>query len=107
MINVNLPQLSKESVIYVIGAVVAALLMFGCYLGGATLGAAEVERALQTDIDELTKKLAKSEDKVLTIGLDLAGCEARKSGDCILNCEGLCRERVDEAIKEATSLCGR
>jgi len=105
MINVNLPQLSKESVIYVIGAVVAALLMFGCYLGGVSLGAQEAAEQLQEQIDKLTVNLSTKEGELTQAQADLAGCLAKQVGDCILRCEPVCRERVAETVRNMEALC--
>jgi len=105
MINVNLPQISKEVMIYIVSAVVGAVLIFGAYLGGVSLGAQEAASQLQEQIDKLTVNLSTKEGELTQAQADLAGCLAKQVGDCILRCEPVCRERVAETVRNMEALC--
>jgi hypothetical protein len=47
MINLNIPSLSKESVMYIVGGGLALAVICGAYLGGVSLGAQEAAEQLQ------------------------------------------------------------
>jgi hypothetical protein len=105
VINLNIPPLSKESVMYIVGGGLALAVICGAYLGGVSLGAQEAAEQLQEQIDKLTVDLSTKEGELTQAQADLAGCLAKQVGDCILRCEPVCRERVAETVRNMEALC--
>ena len=105
MINVNLPQIPKEVMIYIVSAVVVAVLIFGVWTIGVTSGARAARDQAQVQIDEKSTKIIELESQITKLEAELVACKALKEGECILKCEPICRERVQKALDVRGALC--
>ena len=105
MINVNLPEIPKEAAVYVVAAVVGAVLIFGVWTIGVTSGARAAREEMQVEIDKKSAKIIELETKVTKTEAELVACKALKSGECVLQCEPICRERVKKALDVRGALC--
>lgn len=105
MININLPQLTKEQWTTIIMFVVGAMLIFGAYLGGASLGANSVSKTIQPMLDDCKIQLANEESRATSLDIQLVSCQAEKDGKAVLSCEQVCQERVNQTIKTMEALC--
>ncbi|MHA1962900.1 MAG: hypothetical protein ACW99U_22150 [Candidatus Thorarchaeota archaeon] len=52
MINVNLPEIPKEAAVYIVAAVVGAVLIFGTWSVGVASGARAARDQAQVEIDK-------------------------------------------------------
>ena len=105
MINVNLPEIPKEAAVYVVAAVVGAVLIFGTWSVGVASGARAAREQAQVEIDKKALKISDLEGKVTKLEAELVACKALKSGECVLQCEPICRERVQKALDVRGALC--
>ena len=105
MINVNLPEIPKEAAVYVVAAVVGAVLIFGVWSVGVASGARAAREQAQVEIDKKALKISDLEGKLTKAEAELVACKALKSGECVLQCEPICRERVQKALDVRGALC--
>ena len=105
MINVNLPEIPKEAAVYIVAAVVGAVLIFGVWSVGVASGARAAREEMQIEIDKKAVRISELEGKVTKIEAELVACKALKSGECVLQCEPICRERVKKALDVRGALC--
>jgi len=105
MININLPQLTKEQWTTIIMIILGSMLIFGAYLGGASLGAQSVSKTIQPILDDCKIQLASEESRATSLDIELVSCRAEKNGKAILSCEQVCQERVNQTIKTMEALC--
>ncbi|NBT50629.1 MAG: hypothetical protein EBV86_09605 [Marivivens sp.] len=105
MINVNLPEIPKEAAVYVVAAVVGAVLIFGVWSIGVASGARAAREEMQAEIDKKAVRISELEGKLTKAEADLIACKALKEGECILKCEPICRERVQKALDVRGALC--
>ena len=105
MINVNLPEIPKEAAVYVVAAVVGAVLIFGVWSVGVASGARAAREQAQVEIDKKALKISDLEGKLTKAEADLIACKALKGGECVLQCEPICRERVKKALDVRGALC--
>lgn len=105
MININLPEIPKEAAVYVVAAVVGAVLIFGVWSVGVASGARAAREEMQVEIDKKAVRISELEGKVTKLEAELIACKALKSGECILQCEPICRERVQKALDVRGALC--
>ncbi len=87
MINLNIPPLSKESVMYIVGGGLALAVIVGAYLGGVSLVAQEAAEQPQEQIDKLTVNLSTKAGELTQAPADLAGCVAKQVRHSILRCD--------------------
>ena len=105
MINVNLPGIPKEAAVYVVTAVVGAVLIFGVWSVGVASGARAAREEMQVEIDKKSAHILELEGKATKLEAELIACKALKEGECILQCEPICRERVQRALDVRGALC--
>lgn len=105
MINVNLPEIPKEAVVYVVAAVVGAVIIFGVWSVGVASGARAAREEMQVEIDKKAVRISELEGKLTKTEAELIACRALKEGECILKCEPICRERVQRALDVRGALC--
>lgn len=105
MINVNLPEIPKEAAVYIVAAVVGAVIIFGVWSFGVASGARAARDEMQVEVDKKALKISELEGKVTKLEAELIACNALKEGECILKCEPICRERVQRALDVRGALC--
>lgn len=105
MINVNLPEIPKEAAVYIVAAVVGAVLIFGVWSVGVASGARAAREEMQVEIDKKAVRISELEGKLTKTEAELIACKALKEGECILKCEPICRERVQKALDVRGALC--
>jgi hypothetical protein len=64
MINVNLPEIPKEAAVYIVAAVVGAVLIFGVWSIGVASGARAARDQAQVEIDKKAVRISELEGKL-------------------------------------------
>ena len=105
MISVNLPEIPKEAAVYIVVAVVGAVLIFGVWSVGVASGARAAREEMQVEVDKKSAHILELEGKLTKTEAELIACRALKEGECILKCEPICRERVQKALDVRGALC--
>ncbi len=86
-------------------AVVGAVLIFGVWSVGVASGARAARDEMQVEVDKKSAHILELEGKTTKLEAELVACKALKSGECILKCEPICRERVQKALDVRGALC--
>jgi hypothetical protein len=105
MINLALPDVPKEVMIYVVIAITGGVLMLGSWSIGVSQGAEEGKLQLQPKLDALSGRVEELLGQLDDKEAELIACKAQKAGECVLQCESVCRERVKRALDVRGALC--
>ena len=107
MFNLNLNVETKEWLLYGSIGGVFILILFSVYAHGIANGYQEAELKASTKIVDLQSRLTLSEEARQQAEIDLGECHAARAGELVLQCEEVCRERVNKAIQGVKELCQR
>ena len=80
-------------------------LILGAYILGARQGVHAAESQYQVERAESVIEFNQLNQDLVSTQIKLTECEARKAGDCALDCESITQERVSQALASCAAIC--
>jgi len=96
---------NNTSVKFVGVACLISGLILGAYILGARQGVHAAESQYQVERAESVIELNQLNQDLVSTQIKLTECDARKAGDCALDCESITQERVSQALASCAAIC--
>lgn len=102
MFNIDI---NKEVLKYIGVVAVVFGAWLGAYIWGIHLGATQSEQRHKNELSKLTIELDQKNNDLISSQIAVTTCEAKRAGDCALDCESLIQERVSQALNSCAAIC--
>ena len=98
-------DINRDVLKYLGACMLGAGLILGAYIVGAREGIKSATAHFEAEKNELKIESEQQNRDLIDSQIRLTQCEAKRAGDCALDCESITQERVSQALASCAEIC--